>query len=49
MDFKGQALFEQLSWIILAIFGILSFAVGYYEQDFGLMVQLYGGSALRSL
>jgi hypothetical protein len=49
MDLEGQALFELLSWVIVAALGLVSFVVGYVQQDFALMAKLYGGGAIQAL
>jgi Microsomal signal peptidase 12 kDa subunit (SPC12) len=45
MDFEGQARFELLGWVVLAILGAVCFVIGYAAQDFGLMCKMYGGGA----
>jgi hypothetical protein len=42
MDFKGQELFELISWVAAIIVGILAFILGYVKQDFSLMAATYG-------
>ena len=42
MDFKGQKLSERLSQIIVTIFAIIAFLVGYVAQDFDLMMKVFG-------
>ena len=50
MDFKGQRLAELILSRLLFLFGIVSFVVGYYQQDFMQMVYINGvGLALACL
>lgn len=41
MDFKGQKLAEQLYMIIVTITAIVSFAVGYMQDSFQLMMTIF--------
>lgn len=44
MDFKGQALFDVLSWLLVAVLGAIAFIVGYTQQEFALMAKIFGGA-----
>jgi hypothetical protein len=48
MDFKGQELFELISWLAAIIVGMAAFASGYVKQDFSLMAAIYGIGASQS-
>ena len=48
MDFKGQARFDLATWLVAALFGVLAFAVGYWQQDFELMAKIFAGASLAT-
>lgn len=41
MDFKGQQYSEQLALKLLTLTAVASFLLGYFRQDFGLMMSLF--------
>lgn len=42
MDFKGQQLSERLGQGLVMVFAILGFLIGYIQQDFGMMMKIFG-------
>lgn len=50
MDWKGQKLAEKLYHRILILAAFVGFALGYYQQDFALMLKIFGsGTALACM
>lgn len=49
MDFKGQALADRIGTILITLFGILAFLLGYWFQNFILMISIYAGGVLLAL
>ena len=49
MDFKGQWLAERMGVILVTLFGVISFLLGYVLQSFALMMSVYGGGLALAL
>lgn len=41
MDFEGQKLSELLFYIITILFGSVGWVIGYFQQDFTIVFQLW--------
>ncbi|KAJ9169343.1 hypothetical protein P3X46_017547 [Hevea brasiliensis] len=46
MDWQGQKIAEQLMQIMLIVFAVVAFSVGYVMGSFQMMIQIYAGGVV---